>query len=35
MAKSLGIDFAGKTDEEIKKSISDKMSDSSNQKDGT
>jgi len=35
MAKSLGIDFAGKTDDEIKKAISDKMSDSpnSNQKD--
>ena len=30
MAKSLGIDFAGKTDDEIKKAISDKMSDSSN-----
>jgi sec-independent protein translocase protein TatA len=26
MAKSLGVDFAGKTDEEIKKAISSKMS---------
>ena len=28
IAKSLGIDFAGKTDEELKKLISDKMSNS-------